>query len=427
MTLPSASNLSTSKAGQQVVAITSIDTVNMRATGSNRQGSVGIDIDLRYHVGAVHVMPLLYEQWVVARQGMSWVLVSKLPHNTTDLLTDPVPGQVQIGSTGSEQGPLHLNGSQIAVNAPLSVQTTTATTRPDPALYPPGTHIYDTDLGRPIWSNGSDWHDATGRTFYTADCSLTVTATDPSRLTWGAHADAPLSITAETQAVVRAGAHAQAGLTITAETDGDLRAGQHLIGHVDQTIVASRSTEAQHEALADADLEVTVLSLFTPSRGQGMDAERRVEFQFNAAGDKTFDTAQTVTAAPTGGMTQEMGADAHDSFVYAATTAEMAHSFTVDADLEVTAKPGADVPKAITAESWQMIQASRTAGVDVPGQSLQADAHGVVTAASTAELVKATTADAELEVTAESDAGPSGTITADAWQMIQANRTGEVE
>ena len=91
MTLPSAANLSTSfKAGQQVVAITSIDTVNMKATGCNRRGR-RVSIDLRYHVGAVHVMPMLYEQWIVAKQGMSWVLVSGL--RTTPPTCSPSPSR----------------------------------------------------------------------------------------------------------------------------------------------------------------------------------------------------------------------------------------------------------------------------------------------------------------------------------------------
>ena len=429
MTLPTMANMSNAapQPGQQVVAILAVDTVNMVAQGQSRQGSVSISIDLRYHVNAIHVMPAVGEQWTIKRFSTAWVLVSKLPQNTAELLTTPVEGQVQIGSTGSTQGPLHLNGSQVTVNAPLAVQTTTATTRPDPALYPPGTHIYDTDLGRPIWSNGTDWHDATGKTFYTADCSLELIASAPATLHWGAHANADLTITASGEGLVQQGAHAEASLAVTAESDSDMQAGRHFFGTANQVIVASSLTEAHHEALADAEQTITVQSLFTASRGQGMDATRNVEFQFGAAGEKTFDAEQTVTAAPTGGMTQEMGADVLDGFVYAGTTAEMAHSFTVDADLEVTADSGADVPKDITAESWQMIQASRTAGMESPGQDLQADAHGVVTAAPTAELVKATTADAELEVTAEPDAGPSGTITADAWQMIQANRTGEVE
>ena len=359
MTLPSASNLSMTKAGQQVVAITNIDTVNMRATGTNRQGSVGVDIDLRYHVGAVHVMPMLYEQWVVARQGMSWVLVSKLPHNTTDLLTDPIPGQVQIGSTGATQGPLHLNGSQIAVNAPLSVQTTTATTRPDPALYPPGTHIYDTDLGRPIWSNGTDWHDATGRTFYTADCALAVTANTPTITHWDAHATGALTITAVPPAMVQQGAQAEATLAISTDSSGDLRAGLHYIAHAEQIVTVAKSGAVDHEAIADAAQDITALALGTGSRGQGIDAQRTVQTQTGASGEKMFDVAGEITAAPTGGMTANVGADVLDGFISATGTAELAQDMGADADLTITAEPEARTPMDITADAEQGVWVER--------------------------------------------------------------------
>ena len=359
MTLPSASNLSTSKAGQQVVAITSIDTVNMKATGYNRQGSNAVDIDLRYHVGAVHVMPMLYEQWIVARQGMSWVLVSKLPHNTTDLLTDPVPGQVQIGSTGATQGPLHLNGSQININAPLSVQTTTATSRPDPALYPPGTHIYDTDLGRPIWSNGSEWHDATGRTFYTADCALAVTATTPTVTHWNTQAASLLAIRALSSPEVSQGGHADATLEVTSGSAGDLLAGLHYIAHAEQVVVAAGTTGAEHEAVGESEQVITALALGTGSRGQGIDSERRVQLAFGASGEKMFDVAQDITAAPTGGMAAQRSMDVLDGFISATGTAELTQDMSADAELAVTAEPDARTPKDISADAVQGILVER--------------------------------------------------------------------
>lgn len=36
--------------------------------------------------------------------------------------------------------------------------------RPDPATFPAGTMIYDTDLTVPLWSDGTVWRDATGTT-----------------------------------------------------------------------------------------------------------------------------------------------------------------------------------------------------------------------------------------------------------------------
>ena len=136
---------------QQIVAITSVDLVGMKALGYTRQGAVDVPVDLRYHVGAIHVIPAVGEQWQIQRFGLAWVLMAKLPYNTTDLLTEPVEGQVQIGSTGATQGPLYLNGSQINLNAPLNTLSVTAATRPDPASVPAGTQIYDADLGLPLW------------------------------------------------------------------------------------------------------------------------------------------------------------------------------------------------------------------------------------------------------------------------------------
>ncbi len=356
MTLPSASNLSTAKEGEQVVAITNIDTVNMRATGTNRQGSVGVDIDLRYHVGAIHVMPMLYEQWIVARQGMAWVLVSKLPHNTTDLLTEPVAGQVQIGSTGTTQGPLHLNGSSISVNAPLSVQTTTATTRPDPASFPAGTHIYDTDLGRPIWTNGSDWHDATGRTFYVADCRLELTASIPSSGYWDAYAASGLAITAKSEAAVSQGAHVEAGLEVTAAGSVDLRAGLHYIAHSEQIVIATSGGAAERGMSIDADQAATATLSGGTIHDQTADAAIRLRIQVNAEGEDFFSvTPLDITAAPTGGMTQEMSAEVLDADVSVATTADFTQTLTADAELVIDATPLADHPRALTADAKQWI------------------------------------------------------------------------
>ena len=167
MTLPN--NLSNSpstlfKTNTQIVAITTVDLAKMKAIGSTRQQSA-LNIDLRYHVGAIHVTPAVGEQWTIQRFGTCWALVSKLPKNTTDLLTVPAEGQVQIGSTGVTQGPLHLNGSQINVNGPLVTQVIDSSTRPDPTSVPVGTQIYDAGLKMPIWSNGTNWHDASGHEY----------------------------------------------------------------------------------------------------------------------------------------------------------------------------------------------------------------------------------------------------------------------
>ena len=147
--------------GSQVASIVSVNLIDMKAVGYTRYQS-NVDIDLRYHVGGVHVTPAVGEQWRIERFGMNWVLQNKLPKNTTDLLTDRAQGQVQIGSTGLTQGPLHLNGSQVSVNAPLAVLAVSTAERPAPSSLPAGSHIYDTTLSKPIWTNGTSWTDATG-------------------------------------------------------------------------------------------------------------------------------------------------------------------------------------------------------------------------------------------------------------------------
>lgn len=157
MTSPTGYSRLPSTAGQQqIVSIQAIDTVNMTASGYTRQNSY-LSIDLRYHVGAVHVVPAVFEQWIVRRFGMNWILVSKLPFNTTDLLTDAVPGQVQIGSTGPAQGPLQLNGSVVAANAPLQLDGSATSERPTASTAGAGALIFDTDLHAPIYSDGSVW------------------------------------------------------------------------------------------------------------------------------------------------------------------------------------------------------------------------------------------------------------------------------
>lgn len=147
--------------GLQLASIVSVNLITMKAVGYTRQQG-NVDIDFRYHVGGVHVTPAVGEQWRIQRFGMNWVLQNKLPTNTTDLLTDPVQGQVQIGSTGTVQGPLQLNGSQVSVNAPLGVLAVSTADRPAASSLPAGSHIYDTTLSKPIWTNGTNWTDATG-------------------------------------------------------------------------------------------------------------------------------------------------------------------------------------------------------------------------------------------------------------------------
>jgi len=152
------------RTSEQLVAIVAVDPINNKAYGMTRQ-KTQVTIDTRYLVGAVHITPTVGEQWYVKRRGMLWALDDKLPYNTDVLLNvadNPVQGQVQVGASGGSSGPLQLNGSVINANAPLSVQAVATTERPDPASIPVGSHIYDTTLGQPIWTNGTKWTDSLG-------------------------------------------------------------------------------------------------------------------------------------------------------------------------------------------------------------------------------------------------------------------------
>jgi hypothetical protein len=150
---------------QQPTSIRSVDLINMKAQGYTRQ-QTNIVIDLQHYVGAVHVIPSEGDMWLVRRFGTAWVLVQQLPYNATEIsaVKDTMTtGMVQVGSTNPNGlGPLHLNGSAILANAPLGVKAVASADRPSAATAGAGSHIFDTSLGKPIWSNGSNWVDSTG-------------------------------------------------------------------------------------------------------------------------------------------------------------------------------------------------------------------------------------------------------------------------
>ena len=72
-----------------------------------------------------------------------------------------------------------------------------------------------------------------------------------------------------------------------------------------------------------------------------------------------FDVAGEITAAPTGGMTANVGADVLDGFISATGTAELAQDMGADADLTITAAPEARAPMDITADAEQGILVER--------------------------------------------------------------------
>lgn len=143
------------------VAITMVDVVGHGAQGTGDQATYYIDTS--YYVGSVQVTPALGEQWVIQQINGQWRLDHRIPFNDPNqAAVTPTQGQHVVGSG---QGPVELNAGQsstVNANSPLSVASYTTATLPDPASVPAGTHVYDTDLGKPVWSNGTAWTDATG-------------------------------------------------------------------------------------------------------------------------------------------------------------------------------------------------------------------------------------------------------------------------
>ena len=140
-------------------AITSVDAVNQLATMTT-SGLGVITVDTSYYVGATQVTPTVGDQWQVERVNGNWRLKGQLPFNTpNDIAITPTAGQHVVGSG---QGPIELQGTQINANAPLATQAVLTSGRPEATAVPAGTQIYDSTLGKPIWSNGTNWTDAIG-------------------------------------------------------------------------------------------------------------------------------------------------------------------------------------------------------------------------------------------------------------------------
>ena len=145
---------------QQPVSIKSVDPANYVANAVTRQGGM-LQVDLHYHVGAVHVIPAAGDQWMVRRFGMTWALVSQLPHNTTDLLTvadEPAEGLTQVGSSNPNgAGNLHLNGNVVVSNGALQLKGAPTGGMPDVGDRE-GVLAWDSSLKAPVFYNGSAWN-----------------------------------------------------------------------------------------------------------------------------------------------------------------------------------------------------------------------------------------------------------------------------
>jgi len=103
----------------RVVAIISVDPGARKAVGKTREHSE-IHIDCSHAVAGVLYTPAVGEQWYVERSGMYYILQSRLPGNSAHLLTEVVPGQVQVGSSG----PLTLHGSEVQVDSMIRLGST---------------------------------------------------------------------------------------------------------------------------------------------------------------------------------------------------------------------------------------------------------------------------------------------------------------
>lgn len=146
---------------QQIVQIISVDPTTNTAVGRTRHGQP-LTISTQYHVGAVHYTPGVGEQWYIKQVGtVTWALDRKLPMNTNDLLNvadNPVPGQVQIGSSGIVSGPLNLMGSLVNAMAPLGLVSAPATSLPDPVAAGAGALIWNTTTSQVMFSDGTSWY-----------------------------------------------------------------------------------------------------------------------------------------------------------------------------------------------------------------------------------------------------------------------------
>lgn len=141
----------------QLVAITSVDAGTGKASGLTRVGTT-ISIDVNQHVGAVELTPARGEQWYAERWKGTWRLCWRISNNDAKVLTEPVEGQVRFGSSG----PLELNGSVVEARAPMRFLSVPTAGRPDAAAAGEGAAVYDTDLRKPVWSDGAVWRDALG-------------------------------------------------------------------------------------------------------------------------------------------------------------------------------------------------------------------------------------------------------------------------
>lgn len=157
------SAIATPPTSLQAVAITAVDPVSGTAQGLTPQRSPAV-INIKYPVGAVHVVPCVGQQWLVRRIGLSWALDRQLPGGTEMLLNvqaNPTQGMTQLGSSGVGSGPTLINGTTVSVLAPLQLQAYETTALPSAAQAGLGALAYDLTLSQVVFSDGSQWNPIT--------------------------------------------------------------------------------------------------------------------------------------------------------------------------------------------------------------------------------------------------------------------------
>lgn len=141
--------------------IQSVDVANQHASAYSKKAGI-ITIDTSHYTGAVQVTPIEGEQWYVEQVEGTYRLHSRIPFNDPNQNPiTPAKGQHVLGS-GAGEVVLNAGASPVTVMSPLSTKSVPTGSRPDPTSVAAGTQIYDSTLGKPIWSNGTIWHDAAG-------------------------------------------------------------------------------------------------------------------------------------------------------------------------------------------------------------------------------------------------------------------------
>jgi hypothetical protein len=159
VTTPASASTSTQSVTSQRVGITAVNPAGGTATGQGRL-SASIAINLNYYPGATYVVPAVGEQWYIKKISGQWVLDFKLPFLQTTqglVIQNPVQGTYQLGSSGTVQGPLLLDGSVINAQAPLSLNAYPTASLPSAATAGAGALVWDSTVAAVKISNGTIW------------------------------------------------------------------------------------------------------------------------------------------------------------------------------------------------------------------------------------------------------------------------------